>query len=100
MKLKELAKKGQIGNLQAIVITLVTVGIILGIGLLVLQEFRDNIENGSDAEAGVNDTIDAINEIPGWLDIIVIMSIVGIVLAIVFAVLPGARGGMGAAGPI
>ena len=69
-----------------------SVGIILGVGLLVLQEFRDAITNGSDAEGGVNDTIDAINEIPGWLDIIVIMAIVGIILAIVFTVLPRTPG--------
>jgi len=81
-------KKGQIGNLQSIIITLVTVGIILGIGFMVLEEFRDNMTSDSNAYTGVNDTITAMNKIPTWLGIIVILAIVGILLAIVFAVLP------------
>jgi len=81
-------KKGQIGNLQSIIITLVTVGIILGIGFMVLEEFRDNMTAGSNAYTGVNETINAMNKIPTWLGIIVILAIVGILLAIVFAVLP------------
>jgi len=88
-----LSKKGQLGNLQAIVITLVTVGILLGIGFLVLEEFMANMTAGSAAEGGVNDTITAMKKIPTWLPIIVILAIVGILLAIVFAVLPRAGGG-------
>lgn len=82
-------KKGQLGTLQSVIITLVVVGIILGIGFLVLEEFRDNIDdNTSEAWQGVNDTIDAMAKIPTWLGIIVILAIVGILLAIVFSVMP------------
>ena len=84
-------KKGQLGSLQQIIITLVVVGIVLGVGFLVLEEFSDAMTDGTQAQAGVNDTIAALNEIPTWLTIIVIMAVVGIILAIVFAVLP--RGG-------
>lgn len=42
----------------------------------------------------INTTIGALKKIPTWLGIIVILAIVGILLAIVFNVLPGA-GGMG-----
>ena len=41
---------------------------------------------------GIRETGEAINEIPQWLAIIVIMIIVGIILAIVFKVLPNAGG--------
>jgi len=85
-------KKGQIGTLQSIVITLVTVGIVLGIGFLVLEEFKDQMNPGSQAESGVNETINAMAKIPTWLPIIVILAIVGILLAIVFSVLPRTGG--------
>jgi len=81
-------KKAQIGTLQSIIITLVIIGIVLGVGFLVLEEFEDEMTAGSEAESGVNDTINALAEIPSWLSIIVIIAIVGIILAIVFTVLP------------
>jgi uncharacterized protein involved in cysteine biosynthesis len=83
-------KKGQIGSLQGIIITLVVVGIVLGIGFVVLEEFEGQMDEGSEAESGVNDTIQALATIPNWLSIIVILAIVGILLAIVFSVLPRA----------
>lgn len=82
------SKKGQIGTLQSIIITLVIIGIVLGVGFLVLEEFQDEMTSGSEAEQGVNDTVQALAEIPSWLSIIVIIAIVGIILAIVFTVLP------------
>lgn len=83
-------KKAQLGSLQTIIITLVVVGIVLGIGFLVLEEFRDQMTDNSDSWKGVNSTIAAMNKIPTWLSIIVILAIVGILLAIVFSVLPRA----------
>ena len=85
------SKKGQIGTLQNLVITLVIIGIVLGIGLLVLGEFKNQLTSGSDEWNAVNETVFAISKIPAWLSIIVILAIVGILLAIVFSVLP--RGG-------
>jgi len=87
-------KKGQaIASLQSIIITLIVIGIVLGVGFLILEEFMDQMTDGSDAEGGVNDTIQAVKEIPDWLDIVVIVAIAGIILAIVFAVLPRFSGG-------
>jgi len=85
-----LSKKGQLGTLQSIVITLVVIGIVLGVGFMVLEEFRDQMDSGSEAYSGVNKTIEAVGKIPTWLGIIVILAIVGILLAIVFSVLPRA----------
>jgi len=89
--MQPISKKAQLGNLQGIIITLVVVGIVLGIGFLVLSSFSTTLTAGSAAQAGVNDTITAMKVIPTWLSIIVILAIVGILLAIVFSVLP--RGG-------
>jgi len=85
-----LNKKAQLGSLQTIIITLVVIGIVLGIGFLVLEEFQDQMTDGSEAADAVNETIQAMAEIPTWLTIIVILAIVGILLAIVFSVLPQA----------
>jgi len=81
-------KKAQIGTLQSIIITLVIIGIVLGVGFLVLEEFSSQMTAESQAQAGVNDTISAMATIPTWLTIIVLIAIVGILLAIVFTVLP------------
>ena len=168
-------KKAQIGTLQGVIIALLVIGIVLGIGFLVLQEFQETIgttvgstanetitmtaagtqvannvtadncfhsfavtavNNISDealtfavgnytseaysgtiygtagsellgedvnvsytylydtgeACTGLGATETAIQEIPTWLTIIVIMFIVGILLAIVFRVLPSGGG--------
>ena len=91
--LPKMQNKGQLGTLQSIVLTLVFVGIILGVGFLVLEEFYDQMTSTSEAADAVNETIFAMKKIPEWLGIIVILAVVGILLAIVFAVLPRARGG-------
>lgn len=182
-------KKAQIGSLQGIVLTLVVIGLILGIGFLIFQEFivltndytttiindsiqlavpadtrsfiylKNNIStgdincwdgasvilvtaynntalkelttnagqlnytfngtdgsiknltdwpgnvsgynvtysyvSGKEACGAIEDTVNATNKIPTWLSIIVILLIVGILLAIVFSVLPSSGGGGG-----
>lgn len=87
--------KGQLGNLQGIILTLVVVGILVGVGFLVLEEFETQMTDGSDAADGVNQTIQALKKVPTFLPVIVIIAIVGILLAIVFASLPR-QGGMNA----
>ena len=47
--------------------------------------------SNSPACLGISDTKTAINKIPTWLAILVVMTIVGLVLYMVFKVLPGAR---------
>lgn len=88
-------KKGQLGNLQGIVMALVVIGILVGVAFLVLGEFKDTLTTGSTEAGAVNDTINAMKKIPDFLPIIVIVAVVGILLAIVFSVLPR-QGGMSA----
>ena len=90
-------KKGQLGNLQGIVLTLVIIGILLAAAFLILEEFRDETESiATDGTAatsyqGINDTIEAMTTIPDLLPLIVLIAIIGIILAVVFNVIPGAR---------
>jgi len=99
VKLKPLMqnKKGQLGNLQGIVLTLVVVGILIGAGFLILEEFRDEIEEiatentSATSYRGVNDTIEAMTTIPDLLGLIILVAVVGIILAVVFNVIPTGR---------
>jgi len=90
-------KKFQLGGLQGIVLTLVIVGILLGAAFFILEEFKDQAEDISDdgsnssAYQGINDTIDAMGTIPDLLGLIVLIAVIGIILAVVFNVIPGAR---------
>jgi len=97
MKRKSLSRKGQLGNLQGIVLTLVIVGILIGASFLILEKFRDEIEDIADdgdnatSYQGVNDTIEAMTTIPDLLGLIILIAIVGIILAVVFNVIPTGR---------
>ncbi len=90
----EKKKKAQLGNLQGIILTLVIVGILLGAAFFILDEFLTQAEaisaTGS-AVTGINDTINAMLTIPDLLGLIVLIAVIGIILAVVFNVIPGAR---------
>lgn len=84
-------KRGQLGNLQGIIITLVVIGIVLGVGFLVLTEFQTSMEADSEAYNATGDVVEALTKVPTWLGVIVIIAIVGILLAILFRSLPQTR---------
>ena len=88
------SKKGQLGNLQGIILSLIVVGIILGAGFFILDEFLSQAivlnENGT-AVDGINQTIIALLTVPSLLGLVVLIAMVGIILSIVFTVIPGAR---------
>ena len=84
-------KRGQLGNLQGIIITLVVIGIVLGVGFLVLTEFQSSMEADSEAYNATGDVVEALTKVPTWLGVIVIIAIVGILLAILFRSLPQTR---------
>jgi len=92
-------KEGQLANLQNIVLSLVVVGILIGAGFFILEEFRDQTgsiaTDGINASSyqGINKTIDAMGTIPDLLGLIILIAVIGIILAVVFNVIPGARGG-------
>ncbi len=87
-------RKGQLGNLQGIIMTLVVVGIVLGAGFFILGEFMDEADDLGQQSAvdGVNATIEALDTVPNLLPLVVLIAMVVIILALVFTI-PGARGG-------
>lgn len=84
-------KKGQLGNLQGIIITLVVIGIVLGVGFLVLTEFQGSMDEGTSAYNATGEVVTALEKVPTWLGVIVIIAVVGILLAILFRSLPQTR---------
>jgi len=88
-------KKGQVGNIPGIIMTIVLIGAFLGAGFLILQEFLTQTGDiaGTDSTAylGVNDTIDALTTVPDLLGLIVLVIVVGIIIAVLMGVFPGSR---------
>ena len=87
------SKRGQLGNLQGIILVLVVVGVLIGAAFFILGEFADEVNTLGQTEAfdGVNDTIDALQTVPNLLPLVVLIAMVVIILALVFTI-PGARG--------
>lgn len=84
-------KKGQMNSLQGVVISLVVIGIVLGVGFMVLTEFQTSMDENSSGYNATGDVVTALEKIPTWLGVIVVIAVVGILLAILFNSLPQTR---------
>ena len=85
--MKKLNSKGQIDALQPLVITLIVVGIILVVGFLIVDAVGDQAisvegagEYGDNATISVQNTLD---DIPGWLPIIIVVVIGALLIGLV-----------------
>jgi len=91
-------KKGAIEGLMALIVPLIAIGILLAVGFLIMSEAKEQIRSvqglnstggsaahrtGTYAWNGTNDTINAIQDIPGWLPIIVITVIGALLIGLV-----------------
>ena len=81
----QIGKKG-IGGLDKIVMSLVVVGFLLVIGLALMGKVRDTQTAGTAEYNASTAVIDAIDDIPTWLPIIVLAFIAVIVLGIVYMI--------------
>jgi len=93
---QRLNKKGQIGNIPSVVMTIVLIGAFLGAGFLIMEEFLDEVEDTAGSKTaesyqGVNDTIEAMTTIPDLLGLIVLVLVVGIIIAVLLGVFPTGR---------
>lgn len=73
-------------NLEEIVMTLIVVGIFLGVAFLLLSSFMTQIGETTEAGQAVNSTMQALKTIPDYLDTIVLVAVIGIILAVVFMI--------------
>jgi len=84
------ARKGALERLYPAIMTLVIVGILLGVALIVLGKFMDNTTN-ADADTSINETIQALGDFSGWFGIIVVVIAAGVILSIVISSFAGAK---------
>ena len=84
----------EIGQLYQFVLLIVLVGMLLGIGLVVLNNFSTATGvAGTPAAVGINDTMDALATIPStWLPLVVVVAMLAIVLVLVLRSFGGAGG--------
>ena len=76
-------KKGlTLGDMYPAVLTIVLVGIILGIGLYVLAQVEANIAGGS---TEINTTITGLGGMASWIAVIVVVIAAAVVLGIVIS---------------
>ena len=81
-----LKKKGMsIGDMYPAVLTIVLVGIVLGVGLYVLSTFATQISGDAVAQLAVNDTIAGLADFADWIAIIVVVIAAAIVLGVVLS---------------
>ena len=84
--------RGNLRDAPAMVWTLVLIGIFLGVGLYVLQSFRDQLTIGTEAYDGVNKTIVGIGVFPDWIKIIVVVIAAAIIIGLVVKGFGGGEG--------
>lgn len=98
----QLGKKGVIGQITAMIVPLVTVGIVLVVGFLIMSSAGDQaaqqlgnstlaqcLQSGADGSGGsaacnaTGTTINAISTVPNWLPIIIITVIGALMISLV-----------------
>ena len=81
--MKRKTKKAQAG-LPSFVMSIVLIGVVVGVGLLVLSEFEEStaVQSVTAAGTAVNTTISAAGGISDWLSIIVIVVIASVIIGL------------------
>lgn len=83
MKTVRKDKRGlTLGDMYPAVLTIVLIGIVLGIGLYVLNQVEANITGGS---AQINTTITGLGGLADWIAVIVVVIAAAVVLGIVIS---------------
>jgi len=86
MERLSLKRKGMsIGDMYPAVLTIVLVGIVLGVGLYVLSTFSTQIASDATAQGAVNTTISGLATFADWVAIIVVVIAAAIVLGVVLS---------------
>ena len=74
----------EVGDLYQFVLLLVLIGLILGVGILVLDKFSASSGVTSTASSAINSTRDALTPIATtWLPLIVTVAVLAIILTLV-----------------
>lgn len=81
-----------VGDLYQFVLLLVLIGMLLGVGVVVLDNFASSTGVTSAAATAINDTRDALTPIAStWLPLIVTVAVLAIILTLVIRSFAGQR---------
>lgn len=72
-----------LSGMQGLVWFLVIIGIMVVVGITIIDKLMNTSGLGSDAVAAANTTLQAIDDIPDWLGVIVIVVIAAVILGLV-----------------
>ena len=75
----ELMKKGQVGNVQGFIMSIVGVAVVLAVGLIVLGELKDSTDDPNATQA-TTDIINKLATVPTWIGILITVALAFIVL--------------------
>lgn len=73
----------KLGDMYPAVLTIVLIGIVIGIGVIILDQFGSTASVGATASAAINSTRDAVDDFVTWLPVIVIIIAASIILGLV-----------------
>jgi len=90
------SKKGMgIGDLYPFVLVLLTVGLVIGIGSIVSDEFMQQVTQSEQANISINNSINAMGDVSDWFSVITVVVVAVIILGLVISALvpkEGVRG--------
>jgi hypothetical protein len=80
--MKMLGKRGQVvANLQGFIMAIVTIGVVLAIGLYVLQEVQSNMGANTAAANATGDLIVKLGTAPTWIGLLIVVVFASAILA-------------------
>lgn len=65
------------------VLTIILIGIVIGVGVIVLNQFGNTASVGGQASCAINSTRDAVDDFVTWIPVIVIIIAAAIILGLV-----------------
>ena len=72
-----------LGDMYPAVLTIVLIGIVIGVGVIVLDQFGATSGIGTQASTAINSTRDAVDDFVTWLPVIIIIIAAAIILGLV-----------------
>ncbi len=73
----------ELGDMYPAVLTIILIGIVIGVGVIVLDEFGGTVGIGGQAQTAINSTRDAIDDFVTWIPVIIIIIAASIILGLV-----------------
>ena len=83
MQIRNMKKKAQVSQLTGFALTLVVFTIVLAIGFSVLSKLNSNLTADTAERNATTNMIKYMGEIPGWIPVVIVAMIGGIVLFLV-----------------